>query len=54
MDRFCNSPADSLDGSDVVLVHDYLKQKNFDMIGHLRHEIHLPKSNVLHYILTEI
>ena len=53
MDCFCNSPTDSVDGSDVVLVHDYLKQKTFDMISHLRHDIHLPKSNVLQYILQD-
>jgi phosphoglucomutase len=53
MDRFRNSPPDSIDGSDVVLVHDYLKQKTFDMISHLRHDINLPKSNVLQYILKD-
>jgi phosphoglucomutase len=53
MDRFRNSPPDSLDGSDVVLVHDYEKQKSYDMISHLRHDIHMPKSNVLQYILQD-
>ena len=53
MDRFRNSPPDSIDGSDLVLVHDYLKQKTFDMISHLRHDINLPKSNVLQYILKD-
>lgn len=53
MDRFRNSPPDSIDGSDVVLVHDYLKQKSFDMISHLRHDLDLPKSNVLQYILKD-
>lgn len=53
MERFRNSPPDSLDGSDVVLVHDYLKQKSFDQISHLRHDLNLPKSNVLQYILKD-
>jgi len=53
MEHFRNSPPDSLDGSDVVLVHDYLKQKSFDQISHLRHDLNLPKSNVLQYILKD-
>ncbi len=53
MENFRNSPPDSIDSSDLVLVHDYLKQKSFDMISHLRHELKLPKSNVLQYILTD-
>ncbi len=50
MDNFRNSPPESLAGSDVVLIHDYLKQKSFDQISHLRYDIKLPKSNVLQFI----
>ena len=53
MEQFRNAPPDSIDGSDLVLVHDYLKQKSFDMISQLRHDLNLPKSNVLQYILTD-
>lgn len=53
MEKFRNAPPDSIDGSDLVLVHDYLKQKSFDMISHLRHDLNLPKSNVLQYILKD-
>jgi phosphoglucomutase len=53
MEQFRNAPPDSIDGSDLVLVHDYLKQKSFDMISHLRHDLNLPKSNVLQYILKD-
>ena len=31
MEQFRNAPPDSIDGSDLVLVHDYLKQKSFDI-----------------------
>jgi phosphoglucomutase len=53
MEQFRNAPPDSIDGSDLVLVHDYLKQKSFDMISQLRHDLNLPKSNVLQYILKD-
>ncbi len=53
MERFRNSPPDSVNGSDVVLVHDYLRQKSYDQISHLRHDLNLPKSNVLQYILKD-
>ncbi|MEA3444271.1 MAG: phospho-sugar mutase [Bacteroidota bacterium] len=50
MDDFRMKPPESLVGSDVVLVHDYLQQKSFDQLSHLRYDIDLPKSNVLQYI----
>jgi len=53
MEDFRHNPPDSIAGSDVVLVHDYLKQNTFDMISHLRMPIDLPKSDVLQYILQD-
>ncbi|MEA3316556.1 MAG: phospho-sugar mutase [Bacteroidota bacterium] len=53
MDKYRNNPPDSINGSDVVLVHDFLKQKTFDQISQLRYEINLPKSNVIQYILHD-
>ena len=53
MDRFRNSPPDSINGSDVMVIHDYLKQTSFDMISQLRRKIDLPKSNVLQYVLND-
>ncbi len=50
MENFRSSPPETIDNSDVVLVHDYLKQQTFDTISHLRYDISLPKSNVLQYV----
>jgi len=53
MDRFRGSPPESIAGSEVMTVNDYLKQKSFDTISHLRRNIDLPKSNVLQFILRD-
>ncbi|MFW5835560.1 MAG: phospho-sugar mutase [bacterium] len=53
MDRFRNSPPESINGSPVMLVNDYLKQKSFDSINQLRQDIDLPKSNVLQFFLQD-
>ena len=53
MDRFRNNPPDSINGSDLMLIHDYYKQKTFDQLSQLRYEIHLPKSNVLQFMLED-
>lgn len=53
MEDFRTNPPDSIIGSTVMLVHDYLKHTTYDMISHLRHPIHLPKSNVLQFILQD-
>ncbi len=53
MDKFRNSPPDSIAGSDVMQVSDYLKQKSFDTLSQLRHNIDLPKSNVLQFFLKD-
>lgn len=53
MDDFRMKPPDSIAGSDVMLVHDYLQQKTFDQLSHLRYDIELPKSNVLQFITQD-
>ena len=53
MEKLRNAAPDSINKSDVVLVHDYLKQKTMDMISHLRYDINLPKSDVLQFILKD-
>ena len=53
MENFRNAPPDSILGSDVMLVHDYLKQKTFDNVSHLKYDINLPKSNVLQFITSD-
>ncbi len=53
MERFRSSPPDSISGSDVMQVNDYLKQKSFDAISQLRHTIDLPRSNVLQFFLRD-
>ena len=53
MERFRIAPPVSLAGSDVMLIHDFQKQKTVDTISNLRHDINLPKSNVLQYITQD-
>ncbi len=53
MDRFRSAPPESIDGSPVMQINDYLKQKSFDSISELRREIDLPKSNVLQFFLKD-
>ncbi len=53
MENFRNNPPDSINGKDVMLIHDFLKQKTMDQISHLRYNIELPKSNVLQFILED-
>ncbi|MBN2682638.1 MAG: phospho-sugar mutase [Bacteroidales bacterium] len=53
MDGFRSKTPDSINGSDVMLVHDYQKQQTIDMISQLRYKINLPKSNVLQFVLHD-
>ena len=50
MKRLRESPVESLAGSPVVLIHDYLKSESVDLVSDLRYEIELPKSDVIQYI----
>ncbi len=53
MERFRNSPPETIAGDEVMTVYDYLKQKSFDTISHLRRDIDLPKSNVIQFLLKD-
>jgi len=53
MDNFRSNPPQTINGSNVMLIHDFEKQKTFDQISHLRYDINLPKSNVLQFILKD-
>lgn len=53
MRRFRESPPQKLDGSQVVLVHDYLKSETVDNISDLRYDINLPKSNVIQFVCSD-
>ncbi len=53
MEQFRNNPPDSINGQDLMLIHDFQKQKTSDMLSHLRYNIKLPKSNVLQFILKD-
>ena len=53
MEDYRNSPPQTINNSNVMLIHDFLKQKTFDQISHLRYDINLPISNVLQFILND-
>ena len=53
MDQFRNNPPDTINGQDLMLIHDYNKQKTLDLISHLRYKINLPKANVLQFLLKD-
>ncbi|GAB4289473.1 MAG: phospho-sugar mutase [Marinilabiliales bacterium] len=53
MDRFRFNPPETINGSAVMLIHDYQKQQSFDILSELRYDIDLPKSNVLQFILKD-
>ena len=53
MDRFRQAPPTTIDGSNVMLIHDYEKQSTYDLISHLRYSIALPKSDVLQFIVHD-
>ena len=53
IEGFRNSPPESINNSRVMLIHDFQKQKTFDLMSHLRYEINLPKSNVLQFVLKD-
>ena len=53
MDNFRSNYPETINGSNVMLIHDYLKQQTIDLISDLRYHITLPKSNVLQFILHD-
>ncbi len=48
-----SSPPESLDGSPVVLIHDYLRSETSDLLSDLKYRIELPKSDVLQFICSD-
>lgn len=53
MDSFRNEPPESIDGKQVVMVHDFEKGRSVDKISDLRYDILLPRSNVLQFVLVD-
>ncbi|MCK5822246.1 MAG: phospho-sugar mutase [Bacteroidales bacterium] len=53
MENLRSNPPLTLAGSDVVMIHDFRKQKSVDMISDLRYDIKLPKSNVLQFLTQD-
>jgi phosphoglucomutase len=53
MEGFRNSPPESINGEQVMMMHDYEKQVSFDLISQLRHTIELPRSNVIQFLLAD-
>jgi len=53
MEKFRSHPPQSLGGSDVILMHDFLSSKSHDLITGNESAIDLPKSNVLQFITRD-
>ncbi len=53
MERFRQSPPETIFGSQVMIIHDYEKQSSYDLVSHLRYAITLPKSDVLQIITQD-
>jgi len=53
MDDFRNNPPKTINGSELILVKDYLKQKETDMVTQQAKKIQMPKSNVLQFFLRD-
>ena len=53
MDNFRNNPPESLNGSKLINVKDYLLSIENDMVSDEEKEIHLPKSNVLQFFTED-
>lgn len=53
MEGYRKNPPKKINGSNVVLQHDYLISKSFDKITGTESAIKLPKSNVLQFLLDD-
>lgn len=53
MKQLRNQPPQSIDGSRVMLIHDYHRGESVDLISDLRYSITLPKSNLLQFITAD-
>jgi len=53
MNRLRENPLLSIDGTQTLLVHDYLKSETIDLVSDLRYKINLPSSDVLQYVSSD-
>ena len=53
MEDLRQNPPVKLNDTDVIIRHDYLTQKSFNLRTNSEEEIMLPKSNVLQFILED-
>ena len=53
MENLRHNPPVKLNNTDVIIRHDYLTQKSFNLKSNTEEEISLPKSNVLQFILED-
>lgn len=53
MTRLRENPLETIDGSKVVLIHDYKRQETTDLISDLRYRINLPKSDVMQFVCAD-
>lgn len=53
MEKFRNQMPKSINGIDIALVHDFEKRISIDKRNNSKHEINLPKSNVLQFELVD-
>ncbi|HOE39454.1 MAG TPA: phospho-sugar mutase [Bacteroidales bacterium] len=53
MEKLRNQMPKSINGIDIALVHDFEKRISIDKINDSKHEINLPKSNVLQFELID-
>jgi phosphoglucomutase len=53
MDEYRNTPPATINNSEVMIIHDFWKQKSFDTLSQLRYDINLPQSNVLQFLLKD-
>jgi len=53
MENYRANPPKSINGSDLVMIKDYLVSKEIDLINESEKEIKLPKSNVLQFFLKD-
>jgi len=53
MEKFRSEPPKSLGGADVVMMHDFMKNKTHDLVTGKQTLIDLPKSNVLQFVTSD-
>lgn len=53
METYRSAPPKSINGSEVVMIKDYLKQISSDLENHTEDKINLPKSDVLQFLLKD-